>query len=325
MKTDDFLKNRKSDWQRLAELVAICQRNVNELTPNQIEMLSNLYRSATSDLALAQRDFPDSKITAYLNNLVAQAHMVIYRQEAFSWRKILEFFTTVLPKAYRHALPFTISAALFLILPGLLAGFIISTHPDTSSVLLPPEVQALSGIIAEKTLWTDIPVEERPYASSFIMTNNIQVSLLAFGSGILGGVVTIWILIFNGLILGGLTGLTLYHGIAFELWSFVIAHGVIELSVIFISGGCGLMLGWSLLRPGLLSRKDSLIVAARDAIKLVIGLMPFLVLAGLIEGFISPNENIIWQAKWAIGIFSGFLMHGYLLFSGKSPQAELSS
>jgi uncharacterized membrane protein SpoIIM required for sporulation len=130
-----------------------------------------------------------------------------------------------------------------------------------------------------------------------------------------------WILVLNGLVLGGILGLTSYHGIGFELGTFVIAHGVIELSVIAIAGGTGLMMGWSVLRPGLVSRRDSLIVVARKAVKVLVGCLPLLVVAGIIEGFISPAEGIPWQMKWAIGIVSGILLHGYLLVAGRNKSA----
>ena len=96
--------------------------------------------------------------------------------------------------------------------------------------------------------------------------------------------------------------------------------GLVEtrrVSVIAIAGGTGLMLGWSILHPGLLSRRDSLTLAARKAIKLLMGCLPLLVVAGLIEGFISPAEGIPWQVKWGFGITSGILLHGYLLWAGR--------
>ncbi|MEN8242338.1 MAG: stage II sporulation protein M [Chloroflexota bacterium] len=325
MKADQLYQSRQTDWQNLSELIAKSRNGVSQLTPAQIEKLGVLYRSATSDLAIAQRDFPNDRITAYINQLVAQAHMIIYRQEPFSWRRIINFISTGLPNAYRKTLPYTITAAMFFILPALLAAVALSIQPGAADQFLPPEVSSLSETIANKELWTNIPIEERPYASSFIMTNNIQVSFLAFSAGILFGIFTIWIMVYNGLILGGLTGLTIHYGIGFDLWTFVIGHGVIEMSVIFITGGCGLMLGWAALRPGLLSRKNSIMIAARRAIRLVIGLIPFLILAGLIEGFISPNEQIWWQVKWAIGIGASIVMHVYLLFYGRKKTECISA
>jgi uncharacterized membrane protein SpoIIM required for sporulation len=175
-------------------------------------------------------------------------------------------------------------------------------------------------------LWTDIPVEERPYAASFIATNNIRVAILAFASGVLAGVLTIWIMLTNGLILGGITGLTAHHDIGFELWSFVIGHGVVELSVIIIAGGTGLLLGWSILQPGMLKRSDALVEAAKKAVVLIVGCIPLLLIAGFIEGFISPSPEIPWPVKWGIGLASGLLLHSYLLLAGKEdPETRAAS
>jgi len=92
---------------------------------------------------------------------------------------------------------------------------------------------------------------------------------------------------------------------------------VIELSVICMAGGAGLMLGWSLIRPGLLRRRDALILAARKAVRLLVGGIPLLVVAGMIEGFISPAEDIAVWFKWAVGLGSGVLLYGYLILAGR--------
>ena len=123
-------------------------------------------------------------------------------------------------------------------------------------------------------------------------------------------------MVFNGLILGGITGLTVHYGVGFDLWTFVIGHGVIELSVIFIAGGTGLMLGWAILRPGLLRRRDALALAAQQAVRLVAGCIPLLVMAGTIEGFISPAENTPLAGQVGRGPGQRALLYGYLLLAG---------
>ena len=322
MQADQFHQARQADWKLLTQLLDRSQGNIHKLSPEDINTLGRLYRAVTSDLALAQRDFPRHRVTIYLNQLVARAHAVIYRREPFAMKRLLHFITTGFPHVYRQTLPFTLVAALLFIIPAVAAGLSAAWQPETARWLLPAEVQRLIPTIEKRELWTTIPIDERPYASSFIMQNNIQVAFLAFGSGVLAGVFTVWIMIVNGLIIGGLTGLTAHYDIGFELWTFVIGHGVIELSVIFIAGGSGLMLGWAIIQPGLLRRRDALSLAAHKAIYLVIGSVPLLILAGLIEGFISPAENISWPIKWGVGLVSGLLLYSYLLFAGrvKRPQ-----
>lgn len=322
MHPEEFYQSRKADWESLNRILAASEGNIQRLTPQDVKTLSLLYRAATSDLALAQRDFPRHQITQYLNRLVGRAHAAVYRGEALAVNRLLDFALRGFPRLFRETSTFTLIAALFLFVPALIAGFDLAFRPENAVWLLPGSAQALIPTIEEKELWTQIPINERPYASSFIMQNNIQVSFLAFGSGLSAGLYTIWILVSNGLTLGGLLGLTAHYGIGFDLATFVIGHGVIELSVICMAGGSGLMLGWALLRPGLQRRRDAVALAARKAVRLLLGAVPMLVIAGTIEGLISPSETIPWQVKWSIGITSGILLYSYLLLAGREKNPD---
>ena len=317
MRVNEFYQSRKNDWETLSHLLDQSQSDMRGLSEMQVRDLARLYRAVTSDLALAKRDFPRNEITAYLNQLVARAHAVVYRSEPLALKSLWRFVMTDFPRLFRETWIFTFIAALLFILPAIAAGISVYARPETVTLLLPAGSQQLVNTVEDKELWIDIPVEERPYASSFIMTNNIRVSFLAFASGLTAGLLTLWVLFFNGLMIGALTGLTAFHGIGFELWTFVIGHGVIELSVIFISGGSGLMLGWAILRPGLMRRRDSLAQAARKAVYLLLGAVPWLVIAGTIEGFISPNNDIAVPIHWAVGIISGIILYSYLLLAGR--------
>jgi len=317
MRVDKFYESRQGDWKALSTLLDRSQNGVQRLTPEELDSLGRLYRAATSDLALAQRDFPQHQVTRYLNQLVARAHALVYRGEPVAYNRLLRFATTGFPRAFREALPFIIVAALLFFVPALASAVSTAIHPPSARWLLPAETHHLIPMIERQELWTDIPVAQRPYASSFIMQNNIRVTFLAFGGGILFGTLTLWAMAYNGLLLGGITGLTIHHNVGFELWTFIIGHGVVELSVIVIAGGAGLMLGWALIHPGMIRRRDALTIAARKAIRLLIGCVPLLMIAGSIEGFISPNENIPWPVKWGIGVGSGVLLYSYLLLSGR--------
>ncbi len=320
MRVDEFYQSRRSDWETLSKLLDQGQKDMRGLSEAQVRDMARLYRATTSDLALAKRDFPRNEVTVYLNQLVARAHAVVYRSEPLALKRLWYFATVGFPRLFRETWIFTFIAAVFFIVPGIASGLVTYVRPESAKLLLPPEAHALIGIVENKELWIDIPVEQRPYVSVFIMRNNIQVSFLAFASGLSAGLLTLWVLFFNGLMIGTLTGLTAFHGIGFELWTFVIGHGVIELTIIFISGGSGLMLGWAILRPGLMRRRDALAQAARKAVYLLLGAVPWLVVAGTIEGFISPNENIAIPVKWMVGIGSGIILYSYLLLAGREKK-----
>lgn len=320
MDINEFYTSRKQEWESLSTLLERAQKDVRLLSTSDVERLASLYRAASADLALAKRDFPRHRITQFLNRLVARAHSILYQGEPLAWNRLVNFFLRGFPRLFRETFIYTLTAFLLFSVPALVAGMVASHSPDSATWLLPPGVQDLIPIIESKELWINISIEERPYTSTFIMQNNIQVSFLAFSSGVTGGLFTLWVMVMNGLILGGLLGLTSYHGIGFELATFVIGHGVIELTVIFIAGGSGFMLGWAILRPGLLRRRDALVIAARKSISLVGGAVPWLVVAGAIEGFISPSETIPWPVKWAVGVFSGIFMYSYLFFAGREKK-----
>jgi uncharacterized membrane protein SpoIIM required for sporulation len=315
--SEAFIRTRKEVWQELENLLDTARRSNYRLKPAQIDRLGALYRAAGADLAIAQRDYPGRDVTVYLNRLVSQAHAVVYRGRPLAWGRLRRFVTHGFPRAYRRIWPFTLAAALMFFVPALLAGLIVRADPDSAGWLLPPEVRQLESVMQEHELWTQIPIEERPYAASFIMRNNIQVSFLAFGLGALGGVFTLWVLVLNGLILGGITGLTAHYGLGFDLWTFVVGHGVVELSVIVMAGGAGLSVGWALLRPGLLRRRDALTQAAGRSVRLLVGAVPLLVIAGLIEGFLSPAESVPWGVKWGVGVLSGVILYLYLFLGGR--------
>lgn len=324
MQPDEFVQSRQRDWEQLNQLLRKAEREIQRLSPDEIDRLGRLYRATTSDLALAQRDFPRHRVTQYLNQMVGRAHATIYQGEPLAWRQLKAFVRYGFPRLFRETLPFIVVATLLFFLPAILAGIATYLEPDTAYSLLPSGAHELIDRLERQELWFDIPVEERPGMAVGLMTNNIGVAFRAFAGGVLAGLFTLYILVLNGLLLGAVSGLAFHYGVGQGLWNFVIGHGVIELSIICFAGGAGLMLGWAILRPGLYSRRDALVAAARRAVVLLMGSAPFLVVAGLIEAFISPAESIPWPLKYMVGFGSGLIMYAYLLLAGRGEQAEVA-
>ena len=155
------------------------------------------------------------------------------------------------------------------------------------------------------------------------MTNNIRVAFYAFAWGITFMIGTVYILVLNGILIGAIAGLCHVHGVALSLWSFVSPHGYIELTTIFIAGGAGLKLGYSLIAPSLFTQKRALTDAAKTAIRLLAGCVALLVVAGIIEGFVSPS-SLPPAFKIGFGAATGVLLFIYL-FAMKAPDANTSA
>jgi uncharacterized membrane protein SpoIIM required for sporulation len=157
-------------------------------------------------------------------------------------------------------------------------------------------------------------------AAGLIALNNIYVTMVAFAFGVIFGLPVIYVLINNGISLGGLFGLTQAYGVSGGLFEFVIGHGVLELSIVIAEGAAGLMMGWALISPGNRKRADALVIASRRAFTLLVGLSPLLLIAGTIEGNISPS-GAPFAAKLTIGLTTGVLYYTYLLVVGRRPRA----
>jgi uncharacterized membrane protein SpoIIM required for sporulation len=321
MRAEEFVALRRQDWNRLEDLLARAGAgSLNALTPTQVLTMAGLYRRATADLARAQRDWPGEPVERYLNGLVARGHGIVYRRGGELLKRIGRFYTETLPRTYRGAWPYLLAAAGLLFVPALIAFFVVLANPDAAYALADPR---LIDQVHHHHLWTDIPPDERVQVAGLIMTHNIQVVMVAFALGVAFGLPVIWVLITNGISLGGLFGLTQAYGLGGGLFEFVVAHGVLELSIVIAVSAGGLMMGWALLSPGNRKRSDALVLATRRSFTILIGLAPMLVVAGTIEGNVSPSSTP-FPIKVAIGLVTGLLFYSYLLVAGREPRGEPS-
>ncbi|MBC8161133.1 MAG: stage II sporulation protein M [Roseiflexaceae bacterium] len=317
MLAEEFIAQKKPAWERLSTLLGKSQLGgLTTLSAEELNDLGRLYRTATSDLAVARRDFTSHRMTEYLNGLVARGHAAIYQSHASRRSSVWQFFSSGFPRAFRETWPYTLAAFLMFFLPALVSFVISYRDPAAGAALMPGLAGAIDDIRSGTEWWQRINDDGRAASSTLIMTNNIQVAITAFAGGMLMGTLTLYALVQNGLMLGVLAGASQSLGFSGNLWGFIAAHGVIELSVIFIAGGAGLQLGWSLFRPGLFSRRAALSIAAQRAMLLLLGCIPLLVIAGTIEGFISPSSLPV-AIKLLVALLSGIALYGYLLLSGR--------
>jgi uncharacterized membrane protein SpoIIM required for sporulation len=245
-----------------------------------------LYRQTAADLSAAREYAANAQLAAYLNQLLGRAHNLVYAARPARSRSLLTFYAITFPEIFRRTWRFTAGAtALFAI--GAVAGLAMSiADPGFHRFILGGP---MTDTIDRREMWTHSILSVKPLASSAILTNNLSVAFSAFALGILGGLGTLYLMVFNGVMIG-VIGSACYHaGMSTALWSFVAPHGALELPAIFIAGGAGLVLGHGVIAPGQLSRRDALAEAGALSIRLLLGVVPLLVIAGLIEGFVSPT------------------------------------
>src|ERR1051325_9100744 len=317
MAQDHFIEKHKTAWQRLEELLKLLDSSsLRRLHREEVRELGRIYRRTASDLAIARAESRDPRLVNYLNSLVIRAHGRIYRAESHGGKRILQFFTRELPQTFRRTWRYTLlSFSVFMIFS--VFGF-VGTHYD-------PEFSELVGVdptfremnIETKTRWWETLNGQNQVGASAIMANNIQVTIYTFAFGALCGLGTLFYLAYNGANIASVLALTHRAGFAGDLVTFMVGHGVIELSCIFISGGAGLLIGSAMIMPGNLTRADALKTRGMEAVRLMMGVAVLLVVAGIIEGFISPAP-INPRIKYTIAVLTGVTLYSYLLLVGRA-------
>ena len=314
-----WLEKRKTYWDQLEAITNKAgRRGLGALSHAELQQLGLLYRQIAADLAAVREDPLNQPWAEFLNRLLARAHNLIYMGRRARPRGILAFYREDFPRLFRQTWSYT-AAAFALFLAGALAGlFACLADPAFQRYFLGP---AMSNTIDRREMWTHSVLTIKPLASSAIMTNNLSVSFTMFAVGIMGGIVTIYLLAMNGVMIGVIGAACWQAGMSMQLWSFVAPHGALELPAVFIAGGAGLLLARGLLFPGALPRRESLIVYGGQGVRLALGIIPVLIVAGTLEGFFSPSY-LPAAAKFACSIAVGGLLLLYLTRCGRKPSEQ---
>jgi len=307
MISNRWIELRKDNWNRLETAAKQAETaGLKTLSATELRDFGLLYRQAAADLSAVRTDAGSRTLEAYLNRLVSRAHNFVYTGQEMSLRSVWRFMAHEYPIIFRRLFSYT-AAAFLLCACGAALGVILGVaRPDFAHAALGPRMM---DTIERHHMWTDSILGAEPQASSKIMTNNIGVCFMTFASGIVFGIGTIWFMVFNGFNVGLIATVCAQHGMALSLWSFVAAHGALELPSIFISGGAGLRLAAGLLFPGFLRRRDSLALAGGESIRLLAGTVPLLIVAGILEGFLSPSKApMVLKFSISIVLLSGLIV-----------------
>src|SRR5436190_4469035 len=318
-----FLEEKKDNWQRLEDLLEMLRgTSLRALNKMEVREFGELYRRAAADLAIARAETRDPKLINYLNSLVIRAHGKIYRAESSGVGLITKFFATDLPGTFRRNFRYMAIAL------GIFAGSAVFGYVATWFNTDFTHFVSLAGITEEinaNNHWWLRANEANQIAASGILTNNILVMVRVFALGAFLGVGAIYDLALEGARLGSVFAACYKLNPPFgdALASFVVGHGVIELSCIYFCAGAGMMIGYAIINPGDLTRSQALKKKGMEAARIVIGCACFLVVAGTIEGFLSPSD-LPAIVKIGTGIGTGIAMYSYLFFAGRSDDQGLA-
>ncbi len=314
-----WLEKRKPHWSKLESLLAQSSTGgLKSLSRSDLQELSLLYRQTAADLAAIREDRASVHFARYVNQLLVRAHNTIYSGHRASPRTALSFFVDAYPAAFRRHLKHVALATVIFAIAAIFGAILTYQNPDFKVKLLGPQ---MVETIDRHQMWTHSIVGIKPVASSAIMTNNMSVGFTTFALGITGGLGTIYMMAFNGLLIGVIGMACFLAGMSLQLWSFVAPHGVLELPAIFIAGGAGLRIAQGLLFPGVLPRRDSLARAGFEAVQLLVGTIPILIIAGLIEAFVSPT-NLPVALKFSMAAALFVLLNVYLFGLGREKPAS---
>ena len=326
MREAAFVKQNKEKWIAFEKAIT---HNAN-ISPDE---LADGYIHLTNDLAYAQTYYAESKTLLYLNSLASTAHQKIYKNKKESRNRIVDFWKTEFPLFFRQYHK-TLGIA-FLIFAVATAIGSISALNDSTFVRL-----ILGDAYVNETL--NNIAEGDPTAiykggseiGTFlgITINNIRVALLAFAFGVITSLGTAYILFSNGVMLGAFITFFYTRDVFFEANKQIWLHGTIEISVIIVAGCAGLIMGNSILFPNTFSRRVSFMKGAKDGLKVVVSTLPFFIIAGFIEGFITRYSNMPnWLAFLIIGSSLALILYYYVLYpiilnriNAKQPRQPLS-
>jgi uncharacterized membrane protein SpoIIM required for sporulation len=313
-----WLEKRKPHWAKLEALLNQSQSSgLKSLSRSDLQELSLLYRQTAADLAAIREDRASVHYARYVNQLLVRAHNTIYSGHRASPRALVSFFTRTYPLAFRRNLRHCALATIIFAIAGLVGAILTYQNPDFKVKILGPQ---MVETIDRHQMWTHSIVGIKPVASSAIMTNNMSVGFTTFALGITAGLGTIYMMAFNGLLIGVIGVACYLSGMSLQLWSFVAPHGVLELPAIFIAGGAGLRIAQGLLFPGVLPRRDSLARAGSEAVQLLLGTVPILIIAGIIEAFVSPTALAI-PLKFSMAAALFVLLNVYLFGVARAPHS----
>jgi uncharacterized membrane protein SpoIIM required for sporulation len=330
-----FIADNREDWQKLEKMLGTAETaGLDRFSHKQLREFGILYRKVCADLVHVRSATSNAELTEYLNSLVSRGYAGIYSGSRFRLRVLTDFFVRKFPRELRRrARYFALSAALLVV--GVLFGFLAVTYDQNSRYYLMPQEhmhadpaeRVEEALRAENEGGRVKSAGQSAAFSSFLFTHNIRVALLAFAAGITLGIGTALVLGINGVILGAVAADYHQRGATLFFYSWVLPHGIMELTSVVIAGAAGLLLGRAILWPGEYTTIDSLRIRGRSALILVLGTIPLFIVAGLIEGSLSQINPpaIPYWFKLLVAALTGAFLIMYFAAAGRDTPKSTAS
>lgn len=277
-----------------------------------IERLLSLYRTTSTHLSHSRTVYGEGPLTARLTTIVGEARATVYGAEERTTNAIIDFFAREFPSAVWASRTFVAIAAVLLFAPAIYVGAWLA-NSDVALNATAPEAERAAYVDEDfEAYYSSDPAAE---FSTAVLVNNIQVSFLAYALGIFATVGTVVVLVYNGVFVGEAAGIFHAAGESGRFWGLILPHGLIELTAVCVAGGAGLKLGWALISPGDRSRTEAVAEEGRTSVAILIGLTLVFIVAGLIEGFVTPS-GLPTMARVAIGVGAEVAFLGYVARQG---------
>lgn len=317
-----FRREREPSWRELEDLVAKCDRHgIRGVGPEHLARLAVLYRAAVSSLGVARSSVLDRNLLEWLEALVARAYLVVYAPQRRATDVAREFLLAGFPAAVRSIAWHALTAAALLVLGAALAWAMVADDPETFHLFLPAGLAAgrdpnATTEALRATLFDGADDQRLFDFAASLFTHNSTVSLLVYGLGCVFGLPVVLLLAYNGMGIGAMSALFHSRGLAVEWWSWILPHGVTELTAIVLAGGAGLAMADAMLYPGRATRAQALCATGRRMGAVVAGCVAMLLLAALVEGvFRQVVTNV--PARYAMATTFGCLWAAYFALAGR--------
>ena len=299
-----FLAKKRDAWEAFRTVAVRMERSgVGALAPGEIPGFAAHYREVAADLARARTYGVDQRVIEYLERVVSAGHNALYRARGKHGPPLARYLLSDFPAAVVQSWAYVLVAFALFIVPAGVGYVMIRERPALADEIVSPVMVGRAEQAAERQAegrgYAEAQGDERPVIAAAIISNNIQVSFGVFVGGLTGGLLTAWLLFANGMMLGLGFGLFKNYGALGYLTTFVAAHGVLELTAIFISAGAGFRLAHAIIATGDRTRKDALVMEGRVAVRMVGAVVTLLAIAGAIEGLLSASDA---PAVWKYGV-----------------------